>query len=236
MSSSIPLMRSGAIAAHAMVDDADLALVKGRTWYLVTNRGKEYARSNFRGETSYMHRLILGLKRGDGIQVDHRNGNGLDNQRSNLRRSTPRFNQQNRLPTKNRTLPRGVIFERRRGHYVARAQLDGKLRHIGSYASVAEAEAAAISFRQTNMPASHSDQSHSSVESPDGLKPARFGDQNGATKVSDTDVDVIQGLYRAAMSRGEPTRGLWARIGKQFGIHPVTASRIGRGLTRGVPL
>ena len=31
-----------------------------------------------------MHRLLMGMKKGDGLEVDHLDGNGLNNQRKNL--------------------------------------------------------------------------------------------------------------------------------------------------------
>lgn len=62
-----------------------------------------------------MHRLILGLVPGDGLVVDHRNGNGLDNRRCNIRTATRSNNQHNqRLGRANNTSGyKGVT--RRRG-------------------------------------------------------------------------------------------------------------------------
>ena len=48
-----------------------------------------------------MHRYILNLKKGD--MIDHINGNGLDNRRSNLRICTHTQNQANRRLSKNNT-------------------------------------------------------------------------------------------------------------------------------------
>lgn len=56
------------------------------TWY--ARRGEFYECRNIE-----MHRQLLGFPGG---QVDHRNGNGLDNRRSNLRHATCAQNQRNR--------------------------------------------------------------------------------------------------------------------------------------------
>ncbi len=72
-----------------IVDDEDYELLTKRPWQTQFNHcGIPYATS--RGEK--MHRVILGLKKGDGKIVDHRKGHSLDNRRSNLRVCT---NQQN---------------------------------------------------------------------------------------------------------------------------------------------
>jgi len=50
--------------------------------------------------TLKLHRYILGFKKGDPI-VDHKNGNPLDNRKSNLRSCTNAENLRNRGKTKN---------------------------------------------------------------------------------------------------------------------------------------
>ena len=45
--------------------------------------------------THYLHREVLGLTPGDGLETDHRNGDRLDNRRSNLRVATRAQNAQN---------------------------------------------------------------------------------------------------------------------------------------------
>lgn len=75
----------------AIVDDADLPLVsQWKNWKAVRGRRTWYARRRVDHGSKgrdyvWMHRLILGMAKGDGRQADHRNGNGLDNRRENLR-------------------------------------------------------------------------------------------------------------------------------------------------------
>jgi hypothetical protein len=73
----------------AIVDPSDWELVSEHRWYALKRKSGWHAIANVycqRKRTSVtMHRLILGLRPGDGVKVGHRNGNGLDNRRANLR-------------------------------------------------------------------------------------------------------------------------------------------------------
>ncbi len=98
----------------ALVDDDVPPLVDRLSWHAhrSTERGSWYARArfNFRdggdGRHVLMHRIIAGAP--VGIPVDHRNRNGLDNQRHNLRCVTPHQNAQNSLIRNGRTGFKGV--------------------------------------------------------------------------------------------------------------------------------
>ena len=71
----------------AVVDDADFdkVMAVSRSWHF--NRGKAAACVGRRPNKRYvaMHRVILGLPPGQVPEVDHINGTGTDNRRSNLR-------------------------------------------------------------------------------------------------------------------------------------------------------
>jgi hypothetical protein len=75
------------------VDVEDLSMVLARNWH-VTREG--YASTG----RHLMHRMLCGLSVGDGLVVDHRNGNRLDNRRSNLRVCTRSQNAANKRPSK----------------------------------------------------------------------------------------------------------------------------------------
>lgn len=68
---------------------------KGKTWYAMRSvpKGSRYENGEPKYKACYMHRLIMGAP--EGIEVDHENGDGLDNRRSNLRLATKSQNQQN---------------------------------------------------------------------------------------------------------------------------------------------
>ncbi|MCJ2039832.1 HNH endonuclease [Methylobacterium sp. J-059] len=78
----------------AIVDDADLPLVIGHKWRAHRVKGSHtvYAKTWTRNGTIFMHHLIVGRRRGK--EVDHRDGNGLNNRRTNLRHVTHQENLQ----------------------------------------------------------------------------------------------------------------------------------------------
>lgn len=87
---TIPLTRG----LVALVDDSDYELLGRHKWHAIEpNPDKFYAarRDNTQGwRYVCMHNVILGV-----LGVDHRDGNGLNNQRGNLRPATAQQNSQN---------------------------------------------------------------------------------------------------------------------------------------------
>ena len=65
----------------ASVDDADYKKLLRWTWSVCILPYTCYAYNN---KKVSMHRLLMGMKKGDGLEVDHLDGNGLNNQRKNL--------------------------------------------------------------------------------------------------------------------------------------------------------
>lgn len=74
-----------------------------------------------------MHREILGLKKGDGKEADHINGNGLDNRIENLRTCTRQQNMMNcRSPLWKKNGYKGVSVHKTTGLWRARINFNGK--------------------------------------------------------------------------------------------------------------
>lgn len=75
---------------EAIIDACDASLVDAFNWYARVRPHTVYAvrttRSGMVKRDSRMHRAIMGDP--DGFEVDHINGNGLDNRRDNLRLAT----------------------------------------------------------------------------------------------------------------------------------------------------
>lgn len=115
----IPLTRG----MFALVDDADFELVNQFKWCAHKCRNTFYAARNVilpdgRSITQHMHRFLLtGVSR-----IDHEDGNGLNNQRDNLRPATASQNGANRLKAvgEHSSLFKGVYWHKDSGKWMAR--------------------------------------------------------------------------------------------------------------------
>jgi hypothetical protein len=110
-----------------LVDDQDFDFLNQWKWRASCEHGLWYARRTALTATGPkyigMHQVILGYPKG--LHGDHRNGNGLDNQRKNLRIATPSQNQCNkRMHPKNTTGFRGVW--RRDGRFSSVIKYQGR--------------------------------------------------------------------------------------------------------------
>jgi HNH endonuclease len=123
----------------AIIDpiDSDLASLK---WHVTTAPRSitRYARHKEFPSREYLrlHRVILAriLARPllPGEQVDHIDGDGLNNRRSNLRLATVSMNQQNRSMQKNNTSGfKGVSFHKLTGKWQASIGINGALKYLG---------------------------------------------------------------------------------------------------------
>lgn len=110
----------------ALVDDADVPLLSTRSWQAQPRRDGQgcYAVS----DGVRMHRLLLRAQPGQ--IVDHRNGDGLDNRRHNLRLGTQSGNCVNRRRTPGRYL-RGA--RPKKGLWQAYIKFGGKQRSLGYF-------------------------------------------------------------------------------------------------------
>ena len=97
------------------IDDLDFNRVSKFSWYFsprMDNKGG-YAVSFIKGKTIYLHRFLLKLTGKE--RVDHKNGNGLDNRRSNLRIGNQSLNLANSKISKiNTSGYKGVCLNRSR--------------------------------------------------------------------------------------------------------------------------
>lgn len=106
----------------ALVDDANFDLVIPFRWHAVKIKDAYYARDN---DGTYMHRLIMGA--GPGEEVDHRDGDGLNNQRFNLRRCTHLQNLRNtRIQTNGSSKYKGVGWRPEKKKWRARIMVNGQ--------------------------------------------------------------------------------------------------------------
>ena len=127
----------------AFVSDEDYERVSQYKWSLSHSpkcSPKKYAVARVNGKQTGMHRFILGSPAGK--VIDHEDGNGLNNIRTNIR---PATNSQNRAnSTTERDLPKGVYPRvQRTGGVVFRAQIrsDKRLTNLGTFTTIGEAAA-----------------------------------------------------------------------------------------------
>lgn len=135
---------------EATIDAIDADIVSRLTWsvkidlradgsfrsaYAITN----VPRLGGGYRTEYLHRILLG-----GCQhVDHIDGNGLNNRRSNLRPASRAENARNRRANaNNKTGFKGVHFHKRKGKWQAYINVNGKRLHLGRFDTADEAASA----------------------------------------------------------------------------------------------
>ncbi len=68
---------------YALIDDKDYKNISQYTWWSMKGAYTFYARTEVKRKCLLMHRIIMNAKKGQ--IVDHRDGDGLDNRRKNLR-------------------------------------------------------------------------------------------------------------------------------------------------------
>lgn len=83
---------------------------------------------------------ILGENIPDGLLVDHKNRNTLDNRRENLRLATKSQNAMNsELPNNNTSGYKGIDYRIKRKQWRARITVDGSVKHLGWFQSKEDA-------------------------------------------------------------------------------------------------
>lgn len=129
----IPLTRN----REAIIDASDAHLFAGKNWQLwPSGSGRLYGarKTTIAGKkiTQRIHHLILPLL--PGLLVDHKDGDGLNNRRENLRYASPSDNQRNKGPSYGRK-HKGVYYRKDKSIYFVQL-------YIGDYKTLEAAKAA----------------------------------------------------------------------------------------------
>jgi HNH endonuclease/AP2 domain len=106
----------------ALVDANDYSRVKQFLWFSTKTKWTFYARSGKDGGNTYLHRFIMNLS-DDELVVDHKNGNGLDNRKSNLRICSQSENGRNRSGASKLTRFKGICLNKKTGKWIATLNL-----------------------------------------------------------------------------------------------------------------
>jgi|SRR6185503_1553982 len=132
----IPLGKDGKF--FTIVDDQDVSFVNQNRWGRHRGRGTWYAsrlihRQGKPAKRIYLHREILCANRG--LKVDHRDGDGLNNARDNLRVATNSQNHQGKMtrPLHFKSRFRGVYWHKQNKNWCAQIKCNYKKSHIGSF-------------------------------------------------------------------------------------------------------
>jgi hypothetical protein len=127
---------AASLKGRVLFDADDEPLISGHSWYLTngyakadnpSGKGKGFAKV-------YMHRLIMGAQKG--VEIDHINGNRLDNRRANLRACFHRENARNKSGVS------GITWVESRRRWAAQIAFDSNRVGLGYYKTAPEASAA----------------------------------------------------------------------------------------------
>lgn len=128
----------------ALVDDADFDWLNQWKWFVHITKHNFYARRYSGGgrkatKKQYMHRLILNPMANE--EVDHKDKNGLNNQRNNLRKSTHSQNNSNKSKTCNKTTSKYISVSWFKPYKMWRAYVanNKKVYHVGYFDNEIEA-------------------------------------------------------------------------------------------------
>ena len=140
----------------ALVDDSDFEWLNQWKWCAARDKKTYYAirkiptNSHPRQIIIRMHRQILNAPKE--MLVDHRNSNGLDNQRENIRLCTFSQNSQNRCLSRSTSGFKGVYWNKRKQKWHSRIRVESKYQNLGYHFCIVKAakaydEAAIKHFR-----------------------------------------------------------------------------------------
>lgn len=142
--------RSTSMHVHALVIQSHNDRFPGPRWRLIGKPGKQYwgrsqPKTGGGQRTEYLHILVATELFGPlprGVQVDHKDGDRLNNAPDNLRLATPTENARNRKRHGNNTSGQpGVSWCNRRKMWWARVTVNYEQRMLGYFASAEEAGA-----------------------------------------------------------------------------------------------
>ena len=127
-----------------LIDGSDFSLIANYNWYANKNGSTFYALTNVwangKRTTLQMHRLILGLTNPK-ILTDHIDGNGLNNQRSNLRKVNRQGNNWNRRKQRGRYTSnyKCVYWDKQHRSWRVSIKTNYKQIHVGRFPTEKEA-------------------------------------------------------------------------------------------------
>ena len=114
--------------------------IKNYRWYVIKqdDTSRFYITSHIKKNNKWtslrLHKIII-----NGNIIDHKNHNGFDNRKENLRLCTHAENMRNRKYTQNNSGYKGVYFDKDRNKYRMSIKKDGKQYFGGRYDNIIKA-------------------------------------------------------------------------------------------------
>ena len=119
------------VSGHpVLIDEEDYNRVSKYKWCLMKGSYTFYVRT---GKATQLHRFILNAPKGSNI--DHIDGNGLNNQKNNLRYATKTENSQNRHFRGGKIPYKGVSLQSKKNKYQARIKVNRREIYLGLFSS-----------------------------------------------------------------------------------------------------
>lgn len=123
---------------EVLIDDEDWERIKKYRWFIWKHHNKFYVMSTIYNKITKetknfsLHRLIMNFPKN--MQINHIDGNGLNNQKNNLRVCTQAENLRNSKKSKNNTSGyKGVSYNKYAKKYDARIMIDHKQIFLGNF-------------------------------------------------------------------------------------------------------
>lgn len=130
--------KAGILLGITKIDRADYEKIRKHNWYWGKRSGGErgYVRSGI--NHIGLHQLLMGKKKG--LEIDHINGDKLDNRRQNLRHITHSENIINsKIQSNNKSGYKGVYWSNYANKWIANIKKDGIQRCLGWFINKGDA-------------------------------------------------------------------------------------------------
>jgi hypothetical protein len=120
------------------IDDEDFEFLNRFIWSFYKKKEgnkPKYAQSYISGKTIFMHQLLLPCSSRN-LTIDHKDGNGLNNQKNNLRLATNQQQQANRKKGSNfSSVYKGVSWRKDTSKWVAGIKINQKRIILGQFSN-----------------------------------------------------------------------------------------------------
>jgi len=126
---------------RTIIDLNDVDRCKRHKWHKkYCNRGKSYVFTRIDGKPIRLHRFVLDFYDLE-LEIDHIDGNPLDNRKENLRKVTHQENMQNqtKLPKNNTSGYIGVVWNKSNKKWDAQIKTNKKRFYLGSFEKIEDA-------------------------------------------------------------------------------------------------